>query len=122
VVFFFGNWLTELFETILILDLLGAAIPITGAMLFEPVISLVRSIAFIFPGGLGIMDAGYMSALQMYGIPNAAVIAAAFIVVKRSKELFWIVIGISLALILGRYATEAPITYLHRDTAVETLG
>jgi hypothetical protein len=120
-IFFFGNWLTELLETVLILVVLGAAIPVTGAMLFEPVISLVRSIAFIFPGGLGIMDAGYVSALQMYGIQQAAVIAAAFIVVKRSKELFWILIGLSLTVILGRSAMAAPISYMHRETATETI-
>jgi len=99
--FFFCNWMTELLETFLILLALGAAIPVTGTMLFEPVISLVRSIAFIFPGGLGVMDAGYASALQMYNVPNAAILAAAFIVVKRSKEIVWIIVGIALAMILG---------------------
>jgi glycosyltransferase 2 family protein len=120
VVFFLGNWLTELIETLVILALLGAAVPITGAMLFEPVISLVRSIAFIFPGGLGIMDAGYVSALRMYGIQNAAVVAAAFIVIKRSKELVWIIIGISLTMILGRNGTPWPTKFILPQTAAET--
>ncbi len=104
---FVCNWMTELTETIVILFSLSAAVSATGVMLFEPVISLVRSIAFIFPGGLGIMDAGYVSALRLFGLGNAGVIAAAFIVIKRSKELFWIIVGLALAMVLGGYRVEA---------------
>ncbi len=119
-VLFFLNWMTELTETIMILFSLGAAVSVTGVMLFEPVISLVRSIAFIFPGGLGVMDAGYVSALRVFGLSNAAVIAGAFIVVKRSKEIFWIVIGIVLAMFLGGAAIGTIAVPTRLDTPCTT--
>ncbi|MCK9409930.1 MAG: flippase-like domain-containing protein, partial [Bacteroidetes bacterium] len=58
--FFTFGWLTELAETILVIAFLGVSITIPQSMLFEPVVSLLRSVAFILPAGLGVMDAGYV--------------------------------------------------------------
>jgi len=99
--FFFLGWSSELVETYLILLALGAMLPITSAMLFEPVVSLLRSLVFFIPGGLGVMDAGYVSSFQLFGIKEAAAVGAAFVIVKRMKEIFWIIIGVGLTAVLG---------------------
>ena len=59
-----------------------------------------RNAAFFVPAGLGIQDAGYLAFLSAFGA--AAPLAAAFIVVKRTKELIWIAIGYVALLALER--------------------
>lgn len=98
---FFGGWLTELAETIVILAALHTSISVHQAMLFEPVVSLLRSIAFVLPAGLGVMDAGYVSSFTLFGVTEAVTVAASFIVIKRLKEIVWITIGIVLTVMLG---------------------
>jgi len=100
-ILFFIGWMTELLETYLILYGLGAQLSFLTVAFFEPIVSLLRSIAFIIPAGLGVMDAGYISSFKTFGIENAVTFAAAFILVKRAKEIFWSVIGIVLTIILG---------------------
>ena len=60
---------------------------------FEPVVSFARSAAFFIPAGLGVQDAGYMAFLQRAGIPDTVNRAAAFVLLKRFKEVVWIAIG-----------------------------
>ena len=93
---FFGGWLTEFFETCLILLSLSIPISVHQAMLFEPVVSLTRSLAFFLPGGIGIMDSGYASVFSSIGIAHAVVAGAAFVLIKRGKEILWIIVGLLL--------------------------
>ena len=103
---FFGGWLTEAFETYLIIAVLGMTVLPYQVMIFEPIVSLTRSLAFFIPGGLGVMDSGYVSAFGSAGIANVATAGAAFILIKRSKELFWIVIGLLSMWLQGRNIAE----------------
>ena len=98
---FFLGWLTEAVETFLILAVLGMSVAPYHVLMFEPLVSLTRSVAFFIPGGLGVMDSGYVSAFGAAGVINAATAGVAFIVIKRSKELFWIVAGLTLLWIQG---------------------
>ena len=93
---FFCGWMMEAVETYLIIIVLGMKILPYQIMIFEPVVSLVRSLAFFVPAGLGVMDSGYASAFGSAGIVNVATASAAFIIIKRSKELLWILIGLFL--------------------------
>ena len=103
---FFGGWLTEAFETYLIIAVLGMTVLPYQVMIFEPIVSLTRSLVFFIPGGLGVMDSGYVSAFGSAGIANVATAGAAFILIKRSKELFWIVIGLLFMWLQGRNIAE----------------
>jgi len=60
---------------------------------------------FFLPGGLGAQDASYYGLLALYGVPNPEV-AAAFVILKRSKELFWIALGYLLLLWLPARVRE----------------
>ncbi|MFA5834331.1 MAG: lysylphosphatidylglycerol synthase transmembrane domain-containing protein [Bacteroidota bacterium] len=102
ILFFFCGWLTELAETYCILFLLGAKVSFQDVMIFEPVVSFLRSVVFFIPAGLGVMDIGYSASLQSAVPGMTMTIAAAFIIIKRAKELFWIIIGVSVATVLGR--------------------
>jgi hypothetical protein len=96
---FLAAWLVESLETFLLLRLLGAPIRLGEVIAFEPSIALLRSLAFFAPAGVGVQDLGYVAVLHAFGIPDAAFVAPAFLLLKRSKELVWS--GIGYASLLG---------------------
>ncbi|HEY3500525.1 MAG TPA: lysylphosphatidylglycerol synthase domain-containing protein [Polyangiaceae bacterium] len=87
------GWLLESVETFLILRLLGVELDFVTIASFEVVLSLVRNVAFFVPAGLGVQDLGYVACLAALGVPEAASVGAAFVLLKRAKELFWIAVG-----------------------------
>ena len=98
-----AGWFAEARETWVLLKLLGIDLSFPAVLAFEPVVSFARSAAFFIPAGLGIQDAGYMALLRAAGIPDAVNRAAAFVLLKRFKEVVWIAIGWILLL-----AARAP--------------
>jgi glycosyltransferase 2 family protein len=88
-----GQWFVEAGETWLILRLCGADVGIVPALTIEVCGSLLRSAAFALPGGVGVQDAGYVALLQAFAVPDAASFGAAFVLLKRGKELVWSAIG-----------------------------
>lgn len=113
-----GQWLLKSVETWLILTLLGCAVTPAEALAIEVAGTTLRSFAFAIPGGLGVQDAGYAGMLTAFGLSTSAgslapsstpddvaataALAAAFIVLKRGKELFYIAFGWALPLIERR--------------------
>ncbi len=88
-----AGWFAEAAESWVLLRLLGVNLSFAAVLAFEPVVSFARSAAFFIPAGLGVQDAGYMAFLRGAGIPDAVNRAAAFVLLKRFKEVFWIAIG-----------------------------
>jgi hypothetical protein len=101
------GWILESVETLVILRVLGAPIGFPQVIAFEAGLALVRHVAFFVPAGLGIQDLGYLTFLKALGLPGAASVSAAFVVLKRAKEILWIGFGYGLLLIL-RWAPRAP--------------
>jgi uncharacterized membrane protein YbhN (UPF0104 family) len=98
---FLACWLVEGAEAWVILTLLGVRLPLAEVLAFEVVVSLLRSIAFMVPAGLGIQDAGYVAFFAAFGIPDAATLGAAFVLIKRAKEVVWIGVGFTLFAVRG---------------------
>ena len=101
------GWFAEAGETWVLLRLLDVDLSFAAVLAFEPVVSFARSAAFFIPAGLGVQDAGYMAFLKNVGIPDAVNRAAAFVLLKRFKELVWIAVGWIL-LLLARSPGRAP--------------
>lgn len=101
-VWILGGWFAEAGESWLLLRLLGIDLSFPAVLAFEPVVSFARSAAFFIPAGLGVQDAGYMTLLRAANIPDATNRAAAFVLLKRFKELFWIAVGWALLLATRR--------------------
>ncbi len=99
--YYLGIWISESCETFFILTLLGAGLSFRAVFSFESGLTLLRGLAFFTPSGLGVQDLGYLAVLQGLGVKQAVNVCAAFVVVKRSKEIFWIIIGY---LLLARHA------------------
>jgi hypothetical protein len=104
---FLGCWLAEAVETALLLWLVGGPFNLPLAMAIETGVSLLRSIANIAPAGLGVQEAGYATLLTGAGVGVDT--AAAFVLLKRCKELFWIAGG--YALLAGMRRSEASRPY-----------
>ena len=76
--------------------LVGAPIPLSTAMVIETALILVRAAAVPVPAGLGVQDAGYILCLKALGVPDATTVGAAFVLLKRGRDLFWILLGFVL--------------------------
>ena len=105
-VWILAGWFAEAGETWVLLKLLRMDLSFAAVLAFEPVVSFARSAAFFIPAGLGVQDAGYMAFLRQAGIPDAVNRAAAFVLLKRFKELFWIAVGWILLLANRSRAAE----------------
>jgi glycosyltransferase 2 family protein len=99
---YFAAWLLEAVETWLILRLLGVSFTIPELISLEVVASAVRSMVAVVPSGLGVQDASYVAFFGAYGVPEPATIGAAFVILKRLKELAWIAFGYVLLASLRR--------------------
>jgi uncharacterized membrane protein YbhN (UPF0104 family) len=90
------EWFVEGLETFLILRCLGASVGFGSAVVVDGVGSLLRAMAFFVPAGLGVQDAAQVALLAMLGVPDAAALGAALIIVKRTKEVFWLFTGLAI--------------------------
>ncbi len=91
--FFLCGWLCEAVETFVILRLLGVSLDFFAVGSLEVLLSFLKNIVFILPAGLGVQDAGYVSCLNALGVPDALQIGAAFMALKRGKQLLWSALG-----------------------------
>lgn len=86
-------WLCESVEAFVLLQIVGAHLSFAEVLSFEAGLSVLRSAWFFAPAGLGAQDLGYLAALHAFGVPDASAVGAAFLVLKRGRELLWIALG-----------------------------
>lgn len=103
---FFIGWMFETIDSLLILTLLEVDLPFGALMCMETTMSLIRALLFILPAGLGVQDYGYVLFLKSFGVPDAESVGVAFVLMKRSKELIWIVTGYIFMAMGGVKASE----------------
>ena len=97
-------FLTEVLETWALFRLVGAQIRFTQALAIEPLVSLLRALAFFVPAGLGVQDLSYVALLELVGAPQIQVAGAAFLLLKRAKEIAWATLGWSVLLATDAHA------------------
>jgi uncharacterized membrane protein YbhN (UPF0104 family) len=111
------HWFIEAFETWLIVRLLGFPIDFTHAVAIESACSFLRAMAFFVPAGLGVQDLGYAILFGVAGVPAPVDFGLAFTLVKRSKELVWVLIGYCILLTLPVRRGPAAHAPVSEDTA-----
>jgi uncharacterized membrane protein YbhN (UPF0104 family) len=104
---FLAGWASESLETYLILRLLGADLDFTAVASFEVVLAFLRHTLVFLPAGLGVQDAGYVAFLAALGVPSALSVGAAFVLLKRSKEVLYASLGYALLLLASGRALES---------------
>jgi uncharacterized protein (TIRG00374 family) len=85
------GWVLEATETWVFLLALGAPVSWGDALAVEAVVVLGRHLLVFLPGGLGIVELGYATFLVGTGV--SADLCAAFVVMKRSREVSWAAAG-----------------------------
>ncbi len=100
----FALWLLESLEAFALLTLLGARPGITDVMAMEALLTVVRTVAFFLPAGLGVRELGHLALIACFpgGTPE---VAAAYIVLRRALELFYALLGVGAS---GRNLPAAP--------------
>ena len=113
---FFVAWSLESVETWVLLRLVGVDLTLSTVFAFEASVSLLRSIGCFAPGGLGLQDLGYVAALRALGVPDALTAGAAFLVLKRAKELGWALVGYATLLV-----PNAPVQAAGRTSPIRAV-
>jgi uncharacterized membrane protein YbhN (UPF0104 family) len=93
---YFVGWFCSALENYLILTLLGAHATFDQCISLEAVISIIRLMFFFIPSSIGIQEVVYFTMFRGFGFPDGDAIAAAFIIIKRLKEICWIATGYAL--------------------------
>jgi hypothetical protein len=109
------HWLTEAFETWAAARLIGLELSPGGALAFESMLALMRSLAFFLPGGIGLQDGGHLLLAHLAG-SSAAVAGGMLVIVKRGKELFWTAVA-ALLMPAGAPPVEEPADHDFSDVA-----
>lgn len=78
-------WLLSVVSVWLALGLLGHGLSFDKVLALEALISVVRSGAFLVPGGLGIQEVGYVLLAKIVGLDPGAALALSFL--KRGRDL-----------------------------------
>lgn len=100
-----GAWVVEGTETYALLRIVGLDVDYPSALALDGVLTALRSAAVVVPSGLGIQDAGFAALL------GASPACAAFLVVKRAKELVFVALGYVVLFALGGpEPAPAPLT------------
>jgi uncharacterized protein (TIRG00374 family) len=98
----FVGFLGEALESYLILRLIGADIGFVQVLAFDATVTLIRSAAIFVPAGIGFQDAGYLAFFRAFGLPDADNLGAAFVILKRAKEVVFILLGYALLAAMRR--------------------
>ncbi len=86
-------WLAEACEVWALLALLGAEPRFPDVLALEALVGLGRAMAFFSPGGLGVQEIGYLSMAELaVGSPSPG-LGAALTVLRRARDVVFIVIG-----------------------------
>lgn len=103
---FFFTWIFMALESLIILKVMGINASIFQMIMIESIISIVRMTFFFLPGALGPQDLSIMVLFNLAGLPDPSANAVLFVLLKRLKELVWIIIGYVLLMLLGIKTNE----------------
>ncbi len=92
---FFLAWLMHSLEAYLIFWLLGHPISWGLAVCLDALAMLFTAMGFFIPGSLGVQDGG--NVLLTLGFHLGATLGAAFSILRRLREAFWMGLGLVLA-------------------------
>lgn len=96
--FLFG-WLSEAAEVWVMLALLGQSVTVGASVAIGGLSSLIKGGTFFIPGSLGAQDGGNLLLVSAFGYSDVAGIT--FALLRRFREIVWILIGLGCLALLG---------------------
>jgi hypothetical protein len=91
----FTGWFAHALEVYVIFRFLGHPIRPEAALCLDGLSQLAAAAGFMIPASLGIQDAG--NVLLSLGFKLGATLGAAFSILRRFREAFWLCIGLAAA-------------------------
>ncbi len=88
---YIAAWMMLSVESYLILHLLGIKLAFSQVLAFDTAMLMLRAIFFFIPSGLGVQELGYLAFFGALGVSAADL--AAFLLLRRAKEVVWYAIG-----------------------------
>jgi hypothetical protein len=89
-------WSMEAVETIVVLRILEVDVEAAAIAGIDVAASMLRQLLFFVPAGLGVQELSYVRALEALDVTKVATVAAAFVILKRLRELLFLGIGLGL--------------------------
>jgi uncharacterized protein (TIRG00374 family) len=89
---FFLSWLVHGMEVYVIFRLLGHPINWNLAMCLDAMVTLISALGFMIPASVGVQDGGAI--LLSLGFNLGASLGAAFTIMRRLREAFWLSLGL----------------------------
>ncbi len=102
-------WSTLAIESYTILRLLGINITFLDVLTIDIALTMLRTLFFFIPSGLGVQDLGYLAFFQALGMPDVLAYGGAFVLLRRLKELFWYAIGYGVMFFSGVHLHDAEV-------------
>ncbi len=96
---FFLGWLAEALEVYVIIYYLGGPAELLSAVSIGALAVFIKGGTFFIPGSLGVQDGGNLLLLTAFGYSE--VMGITFALLRRFRELAWIVIGLLCLAALG---------------------
>ncbi|NTV21777.1 MAG: flippase-like domain-containing protein [Chlorobium limicola] len=100
-------WFMLTAESYIILTLLGVEISFYQIFAIDIALAMLRSLFFFIPSGLGVQDLGYLLFFQALGIHDFAADGAAFVLLRRFKEVLWYSFGYGVMFLSGVHLGDA---------------
>jgi glycosyltransferase 2 family protein len=100
-------WLLGIVEAYLILRFLGVEVSLATATVIEALGTAVRFATFLIPGSVGVLEGGYVASFVGLGLRSTDAIS--FGLVRRVREIVWVVVGLVLFTVL-RPASSARLS------------
>ncbi len=98
VLIYFVAWTIETFEVYAILYFLGMDVTLLSAFSIAAISVLIKGAGFFIPGSLGAQEGGYLFLLLGFGYDEVTGIT--FALIRRLREVLWILIGLLLLVLL----------------------
>jgi uncharacterized protein (TIRG00374 family) len=98
---FFLGWMAESLEVYVMLYCIGPPADVLTSISIGALAVVIKGGAFFIPGSLGAQEGGYLLLLMAHGYSDLAGIT--FAILRRVRELVWIVIGLLCLAALGGF-------------------
>jgi hypothetical protein len=101
----FLGWFTRAMETWLILSLIGAAVPVSMALVIEAFSTGISFATFFLPTDIGVDEGGAVATFLLLGLSGAT--GLSFSLVRRVRDITWTAIGLILLAVKGGFSSAA---------------
>lgn len=101
-------WIAESFEVYVMLRVLGVSPAPEDVLAMEAFLTVIRGLAIVSPGALGVQEVAYMSFVPSLGLGSTE-LASALVVLRRMRDLVCIAVGYLLVANLVRSPTRAAL-------------